>query len=172
MNLAMAADGGEMVNAGIAAGKDLIGKGIETVVGKDAAKDGAERLADKKAVNFNKSIGMDTAGGGQAAGNGAAAVRQAYEAEVGGLADQAAAARAAGQDPEAIARQLVDSRNSLKLKYRAQSPADAVLKFEQRNIKEYGNPVGPSADQLHAAGKTWDQIIESAARPGGSDLGF
>lgn len=66
----------------------------------------------------------------------------------------------------------VDARNALKVQYRALSPPDAVLQFEQRNIELYGNPVGPSAAQLNAAGKTWEQIIESAARPGGSDLGF
>jgi hypothetical protein len=67
---------------------------------------------------------------------------------------------------------LVDIRNQLKVQYRALSPADAAKAFEQRNILKYGNPLGPSADQLRAAGKTWEQIIEGAARPGGADLGF
>lgn len=37
---------------------------------------------------------------------------------------------------------------------------------------EYGNPLGPTIEQLRAQGKTWEQIIESATRPGGEDLGF
>jgi hypothetical protein len=36
----------------------------------------------------------------------------------------------------------------------------------------YGNPVGPTIDQLQEQGKTWEQIIKSAARPGGKDLGL
>jgi RHS repeat-associated protein len=103
---------------------------------------------------------------------GPAAVRAAYEAEVRALEDQGLAARAAGQDAETTARQLVDARNALKVAARAQSPADAVAQMEARNMAKYGNPVGPTADQLHAAGKTWEQIIESASRPGGGDLGF
>ncbi len=67
---------------------------------------------------------------------------------------------------------LVDMRNKLKVEYRALSPADAVKAFEQRNTLKYGNPLGPSADQLRAAGKTWEQIVEGASRSGGADLGF
>ena len=63
-------------------------------------------------------------------------------------------------------------RNALKLKYREFSPADQVKIFEQRNIEKYGNPLGPTVEQLRAQGKTWEDIIESAARPGGKDLGF
>jgi len=73
---------------------------------------------------------------------------------------------------ENIARALHAERNALKLEYRALSPADKVLEFEQRNIAKYGNPLGPSIDQLRAAGKSWDDIIESATRSGGADLGF
>jgi hypothetical protein len=49
---------------------------------------------------------------------------------------------------------------------------DAVRRFEQRNIEKYGDPLGPSIDQLRKSGKTWEQIIESATRPGGGDLGL
>jgi hypothetical protein len=47
-----------------------------------------------------------------------------------------------------------------------------VEQFELRNIQKYGNPVGPSIEQLRASDKTWEQIIESATRSGGADLGF
>jgi filamentous hemagglutinin len=36
----------------------------------------------------------------------------------------------------------------------------------------YQNPVGPTAEQLIQKGKTWDDIINSASKPGGKDLGF
>ena len=88
------------------------------------------------------------------------------------LEEVALASRGAGASTEATARLLYAERNALKLKYRGLSPADAVKQFEQRNIEKYGNSLGPTIDQLQASGKSWDEIIESATRPGGSDLGF
>ncbi len=99
-------------------------------------------------------------------------LRQAYETEVKALKDEADADRAAGQDSETIARKLHAERNALKAKYRELSPPDHVKVYEQRNINKYGNPLGPTIEQLRAQGKTWEQIIESATRPGGEDLGF
>jgi hypothetical protein len=58
------------------------------------------------------------------------------------------------------------------VKYQQLSPPDKVNEYEQRNINKYGNPLGPTIEQLRAQGKTWEQIIESATRPGGEDLGF
>ena len=80
--------------------------------------------------------------------------------------------RQTGATPEEIARALHAERNALKVRFRELSPADAVRRFEQRNIEKYGDPLGPSIDQLRSTGKTWAQIIESATRPGGKDLGF
>lgn len=34
------------------------------------------------------------------------------------------------------------------------------------------NELGPSVEQLRASGKSWGDIIKSATRPGGKDLGF
>ena len=100
------------------------------------------------------------------------ALRQAYVADVRNLEDVGLSARAGGQSTPDTARMLVDMRNQLKLDYRALSPADAVKAFEERNALKYGNPLGPSADQLLLGGKTWEQIIDGAATPGGADLGF
>lgn len=80
--------------------------------------------------------------------------------------------RQAGNSPEHIARALHAERNALKVRFRELSPPDAVRRFEQRNIDRYGDPLGPSIEQLRGAGKSWEQIIESATRPGGRDLGF
>ena len=99
-------------------------------------------------------------------------LRQAYETDVKALQDQADSARAAGQEPETAARMLHAERNALKVKYRELSPPDKVKVYEQRNINKYGNPLGPTIEQLRAQGKTWEQIIESATRPGGEDLGY
>jgi RHS repeat-associated protein len=106
------------------------------------------------------------------AAKGLPPLRQQYVDEVLQLKEVALASRGAGASAEATARLLHAERNALKLKYRELSPADAVKRFEQRNIEKYGNPLGPSIDQLRAAGKSWDDIIESATRPGGGDLGF
>jgi len=73
---------------------------------------------------------------------------------------------------EQIARALHAERNALKVRFRELSPQDAVRRFEQRNIEKYGDPLGPSIQQLRDAGKTLEQIIECATRSGGRDLGF
>jgi RHS repeat-associated protein len=99
-------------------------------------------------------------------------LRQQYVDDVLGLKDLGLSARAAGQNAEATARMLHAERNALKLQYRELTPPDVLKTIEARNLKLYGDPLGPSVDQLRAAGKSWDDIIESAARPGGSDLGF
>ena len=41
-----------------------------------------------------------------------------------------------------------------------------------RNIEKYGDKLGPTVDWLRAKGKSWEQIIESAGRSGGEDLGL
>lgn len=98
--------------------------------------------------------------------------RAGYVKEVEELMDLANTARSAGQSAEATARMVSAERNALKLKYRELSPADFVKKAEARNMEKYGNPLGPTVDQLRAQGKTWEQIIESSARAGGKDLGL
>ena len=99
-------------------------------------------------------------------------LRQSYVDEVKALEEVGLGLRAAGADAETVARILHAERNALKEKYRQLSPSDTHKLFEQRNIDKYGNALGPSIDQLRAAGKTWDQIIDSAMRAGGKDLGF
>jgi hypothetical protein len=99
-------------------------------------------------------------------------LRQQYVDEVTGLADLGMASRAAGADAQATARLLSAERDALKLKYRALSPPEKVAEWEARAMERWGNPLGPTPDQLRAAGKSWDDIIESAARPGGADVGF
>jgi RHS repeat-associated protein len=99
-------------------------------------------------------------------------LRRQYEGAVEALGARVPGMRQAGMSSEQIARALHAERNALKVEYRKLSPADDVRRFEARNMERYGDPLGPSIEQLRAAGKSWDDIIESAARPGGSDLGF
>jgi hypothetical protein len=107
-----------------------------------------------------------------AAETGVPALRSAYIAEVKGLEDLGLAARAAGQDLKSTAQLLNTERNALKVQYRQLGSPDDAARFAARNMEKYGNPVGPTVEQLRENGKTLEQIIESAARPGGSDLGF
>ena len=42
----------------------------------------------------------------------------------------------------------------------------------QLNIEKYGDKLGPTVEWLRNNGKTWEEIIDSAQRTGGKDLGF
>jgi hypothetical protein len=55
---------------------------------------------------------------------------------------------------------------------KALTPPDKLAEITARNIQRYGDPLGPTIDWLRRQGKSWEQIIESATRSGGNDLGF
>jgi hypothetical protein len=44
-------------------------------------------------------------------------------------------------------------------------------RIHARTLAAYGDPVGPTIEHLRARGKSWDDIIDSATRPG-SRLSF
>ncbi|MFJ6480954.1 MULTISPECIES: FG-GAP-like repeat-containing protein [unclassified Streptomyces] len=99
-------------------------------------------------------------------------LRQAYIDEVEGLTRQAAEMRAAGASPEVIARTLHKARRDIGVKYKDLTPEPKRNEIYERNLGKYGDKLGPSIDWLRANGKTWEQIIESATRTGGKDLGL
>ena len=99
-------------------------------------------------------------------------LRQSYVDDVAGLTNKAAEMKKAGMSSEQIAKTLHAERNALKVKHRELTPADMLQKIEQRNLQKYGDKIGPSIEQLKNSGKSWDDIIESATRSGGKDLGF
>ena len=82
------------------------------------------------------------------------------------LAHIATAARQAGETPEAIARRLTHARNVLKARHRALGAVEDARRAAQWSLARYGDPFGPSPEQLHAAGKSWEEIIDAACRPG------
>ena len=92
-------------------------------------------------------------------------LRQAYVNDVLALEDRGNSARAAGQSTEDTARMHVDMRNQLKVDYHALSPVDAVKAFEQRNVLKYGNPLGPSTDQLRVQTRADSHLREATPRP-------
>jgi filamentous hemagglutinin len=94
------------------------------------------------------------------------ALRLKYEADVAVLAEAASQMLASGTSEEDVARWVVDERNALKRRYRGLTPAPVLARIEARTLQRYGNTMGPSADELRAAGKSSREIIESATRPG------
>ncbi|MCW5921686.1 MAG: RHS repeat-associated core domain-containing protein [Saprospiraceae bacterium] len=100
------------------------------------------------------------------------ALRAAYEAEVRALSSIVNQMRASGKTAEEIAKVVHKLRREIGVKYKNMSPADKLKEFYQRNLEKYGDRLGPTLEYLRAQGKSWEQIIESAMRPGGKDLGF
>lgn len=99
-------------------------------------------------------------------------LRQAYVDEVKALEGVALDMRASGASSEQVARQLHQMRRDLGVRYKGLTPAVQVEVVYARNLERYGDKLGPTVDWLRAKGKSWEQIIESASRPGGKDLGF
>lgn len=93
-------------------------------------------------------------------------VRQTYEAAVAALGPAAERMLADGVDEEQVARWIFAQRDDLKLHYRALTPSLELQALEARSHSRYGNTLGPSIEQLRSAGKSWRDIIDSAARPG------
>ena len=65
---------------------------------------------------------------------------------------------------EAVARDLVARRNALKLQYREDVDVIVLRAIEARNMRKYGNPIGPDADSLFRKYGTWEEVIAACAR--------
>ncbi|MFJ6855261.1 hypothetical protein ACIQM3_32865 [Streptomyces sp. NPDC091271] len=72
--------------------------------------------------------------------------------------------RADGRSEEDIARTLVQMRNDAKDVVRAGMTREQVAELEARNQKKYGNPLGPTADQLYVKYGSWEKVTEAATR--------
>jgi hypothetical protein len=99
-------------------------------------------------------------------------LRQGYVDAVSELKPMADSLRAAGADAEMVARALHAERRAIGEQFKSLTPPDKLAQIHQRNLQKYGDKLGPSVDWLRAHGKSWEQIIESATRTGGKDLGF
>ena len=58
------------------------------------------------------------------------------------------------------------------MQFKDLTPVPLRTQIFDRNVQRYGDPLVPSIEWLRDAGKSWEDIIESAARTGGQDLGF
>ncbi|WP_246430688.1 hypothetical protein [Streptomyces rectiverticillatus] len=77
---------------------------------------------------------------------------------------KACAMRAQGSSEEDIARTLVKMRNDAKDIVRSGMTPEQVAELEARNRKKYGNPLGPTADQLYLKYGSWEKVSEAATR--------
>ena len=99
--------------------------------------------------------------------------RATYEAEVRGLSSVVAKMTANGSSAEEIAIAVHSLRRELGVKYKAITDSKLLEQIYQRNLQKYGDKLGPTIDYLrNVVGKSWDDIINSATKPGGKDLGF
>lgn len=97
-------------------------------------------------------------------------LRSQYEAAVANLATAVARQLASGATLEETARWAVAQRDAIKRIYRQQTPPAVLAFIESKTMRRYGNAMGPSVDDLRAAGKSWQQIIDSATRAGEHDF--
>ncbi|MBS7812508.1 hypothetical protein [Roseococcus pinisoli] len=87
-------------------------------------------------------------------------LRRRYEEEVRDLGRLVDELTQAGMDRETIARLALATR------YKDLTAEPLRSRILQRTVETYGNPAGPSIDFLRARGKSWDDIIDGATRPG------
>jgi hypothetical protein len=132
---------------------------------------------DAALLSLGTARGLGWRPGGAAAGRCAAprglpALRQQYVDAVTGLANKVPGMRKAGMSSEQIARALHTERRALGEQFKNVTDPKMLEQIYQRNLAKYGDTLGPTIDWLRARGKTWEQIIESASRSGGGDLGF
>jgi hypothetical protein len=93
-------------------------------------------------------------------------LRSEYEAFVVALKARADTMRREGILPEVIARAMHAERRRLARVCKERTPEPLRTRIYNRTLAAYGDPLGPEIDDLRAKGKSWDDIIESATRPG------
>lgn len=96
-------------------------------------------------------------------------LRKAYESEVAGLKDRAAALRQAGKPEEEIARLMYAERRAIGVKYKNLTPESMRRRLYDINAQRYGDPLGPSFESLvrkhtHDGRTDWAAITDGAAR--------
>ena len=115
----------------------------------------------------------DETGPSEAGPHPAQNIRESYNSEVTGLSKLETQMRAQGKDNETIARTLHQARRDLGEKYKNLTPEAERERIYARNLREYKDRLGPSIEYLrNVRGKSWEQIIESAKRTSGQDLGY
>ena len=91
-------------------------------------------------------------------------IRAAYLKESKKLEAKIQKMRAEDKSAEEIARYVVNERNLQKVAARKNMQPEEVATLEEGNMKKYGNPVGPTADDLYKKVGDWKKIIASSMR--------
>jgi len=99
-------------------------------------------------------------------------MRSLYVSSVYSLSGVAEVMRRAGASSETIARTVHSARRGLGIVFKSLTPSSTLSQIYERNLVTYGDKLGPTINYLRASGKSWEQIIKSASKPGGKDLGF
>ena len=107
-----------------------------------------------------------------AVGDIAKAIRKSYVREVENLSRLASKMGRTGKSQREIAEEVLSKRNQLKVKYRNISPSNSKKLMEDRNLKKYGNKIGPNVDYFLKKGASLEEIIEKSGRAGGQDMGL
>jgi hypothetical protein len=93
-----------------------------------------------------------------------AALREIYRQGARQISEEALRMVAKGTSVEDAARWASQARNELKVLIRAEGSPIIRGFAEARNVRKYGNKVGPSYEELIREGKTPEDIIGSAGR--------
>jgi hypothetical protein len=93
-------------------------------------------------------------------------LRLQYEQAVFGLRTRVAAMRSEGAPSEDIARAVHAERRRLAATFKELTLEPLRSRLYDRTCVVYGDPLGPTIERLRAQGKSWDDIIDSATRPG------
>ena len=65
-----------------------------------------------------------------------------------------------------IARAVHAERTRLAAAFKELTPEPLRSRIRSRSLAIYGDTNGPTIESLRARGKSWDDIIDSATRPG------
>lgn len=91
-------------------------------------------------------------------------LRKEYEAKVAGLAEVARELLAQGLSEESVARLLHHKRRELGVQYKHAAPPLLQEYIYYATAKKYGDPLGPSFEDL-CKKKSYAEIIASSSRP-------
>jgi hypothetical protein len=97
-------------------------------------------------------------------------LREAYETEVKGMRSTVKDMFKRNKSIEEIARTVSEKRRELGIKYKDITPPELLDVIYKRNIKVYGDKLGPTVDYFRSNGVSWEEIIEEALRTGGKDI--
>jgi hypothetical protein len=94
-------------------------------------------------------------------------LRQEYEGKVAALSSHADKIKPDMSIDELadLARQANQARRDLGVQYKDLTPAPLLDYIKEVNQARYGDPLGPTVDTLVNNGRTYTDIIKSAARP-------